>query len=85
MSQWSQLCINRLTLRIEQGTYTLPPQHTPQLPTPSWQPWHPSFPLSQYVRVRDESAKWEGRGGGPDTNVVHWASLTDLPSSFVEP
>lgn len=46
---------------------------------------HPSFPLSQYVRVRDESAKWEGRGGGPDTNVVHWASRTDLPSSFVKP
>lgn len=80
MSRWSPLCISRLTLRIEWDTYNPPPLDIPTPPS-----WHPSFPLSQYVRVRDESAKWEGRGGGPDTNVVHWASLTDLPSSFVKP
>lgn len=58
MSQWSPLCINRLTLRTEWDTLW------PPLTLTSPPSWHPSFPLSQYVRVRDESAKWEGTRRG---------------------
>lgn len=64
--QWSPLWINRLTLRTEWATLWPPLTlgTPPSLPAPLPPSRHPFFPLSQYVRVRDESAKWEGTRRG---------------------